>query len=73
MWSIVYNNGFFCGNGLVEAFLRSNQYPVNVGNDKGKKANFRRKCRSFVIHDDCVKFVHKPNKKDMTGEYCFIQ
>ena len=57
----------------VEAFLRTNQYPVNIGNDKGKKANFRRKCRSFVIHDDCLKFVHKPNRKDMTGEYCSIQ
>ena len=60
----------------VEAFLRSNQYPVDAGNDKGKKGNFRRKCRSFVIHDDCLKFVPKPNRRDMTaesGEYCFIR
>ena len=59
--------------GEVEAFLRSNQYPVNVGNDKGKKVNFRKKCRSFIIHDDYIKFVHKPNKKDMTDKYSFVQ
>ena len=52
----------------VEEFLKLKKYPVHVGNDKGKKANFRRKCRSFVIQDDCLKFVHKPNRKNSTGE-----
>ena len=52
----------------VEEFLRSKNYPVHVGNDKGKKANFRRKCQAFTIQDDCLKYVHKPNKKDITGE-----
>ena len=52
----------------VEEFLRSKKCPVDVGNDKGKKANFRRKCRAFLIQDDCLKFVHKPNRRDSTGE-----
>ncbi|KAK4299280.1 hypothetical protein Pmani_028422 [Petrolisthes manimaculis] len=50
----------------VEEFLRTNKYSVHVGNDKVKKANFRRKCRAFVIQNECLKFVHKPNRKDMT-------
>ncbi|KAK3865700.1 hypothetical protein Pcinc_028710 [Petrolisthes cinctipes] len=50
----------------VEEFLQTNKYPVHVRNDKGKKANFRRKCRAFVIQDECLKFVHKPNRRDMT-------
>ncbi len=52
----------------VEEYLRSKKYPVRVGNDKGNKANFRRKRRAFVIQDDCLKFVHKPNRKDITGK-----
>ncbi|KAK4316343.1 hypothetical protein Pmani_012472 [Petrolisthes manimaculis] len=50
----------------VEEFLWTNKYPVHVENDKGKKANFRRKCRAFVIQDECLKFVHKPNRRDLT-------
>ncbi|XP_076037509.1 zinc finger and BTB domain-containing protein 11-like isoform X2 [Oratosquilla oratoria] len=50
----------------VEEFLRSKKYPVHVGNNKGKKANFRRKCQAFTIQDDCLKYVHKPNRKDIT-------
>ncbi|KAK4316575.1 hypothetical protein Pmani_000913 [Petrolisthes manimaculis] len=50
----------------VEEFLWTNKYPVHVGNDKGKKANFRRKCWAFVMQDECLKFVHKPNRRYMT-------
>ncbi|XP_076061539.1 uncharacterized protein LOC143037290 [Oratosquilla oratoria] len=42
------------------------EYPVHVGNNKGKKANFRRKCQAFTIQDDCLKYVHKPNRQDIT-------
>ena len=53
---------------VVEDFLRAKMYSVHVGNDKGKKANFRRKCQAFTIQDDCLKYVHKLNNKDITGE-----
>ncbi|XP_076056266.1 zinc finger and BTB domain-containing protein 11-like [Oratosquilla oratoria] len=49
----------------VEEFLRSKKYPVHVGNNKGKKANFRRKCQAFTIQDDFLKYVHKPNRKEV--------
>ena len=52
----------------VKEFLVSDTYPEHLGNDKGKKANFRRKCRSFVIQDNCLKYIHKPNSKDLTDE-----
>ena len=52
----------------VEAYIRDKKYPVHLGKDKGKKANFRRKCQSFIIHDDVLKFVHKSNRKNPTGE-----
>ena len=33
-----------------------------------KNDNFRRRCQAFTIQDDCLKYVHKPKKKDKTGE-----
>ncbi|KAK4310549.1 hypothetical protein Pmani_017906 [Petrolisthes manimaculis] len=50
----------------VKEVLRTNKYPVHVGNDKGKTANYRRKCRAFVLQDESLKFVHKPNRRDLT-------
>lgn len=51
----------------LEEFLLSNQYPEHVGNQIGKKS-FRRKCRELATQDNCLKFVHKPNRSDITGE-----
>ena len=52
----------------VKEYLRSKKYSVLLGKDKGKKADFRRKCQAFIIHDDALKFAHKPNRKNPTGK-----
>ena len=46
--------------------------PVNVGNNKGKKVNFRRKCRSFLIHDDCIKFVLYINQTEKIWQMSIV-
>lgn len=52
----------------VEEYLRTKKFPASVGPDKGKRANFRRKRKAFVIHDNCLMFVHKPSRSDSAGE-----
>ena len=36
---------------MVEEFLRRKIYPKKIAKDKGKKANFRRTCKNFLIKD----------------------
>ena len=51
----------------VEEYLKTKIYPLHMQNDKGMKANFRRKCRSFAIQDNNLQYVHKPNRKKLNG------
>ncbi|XP_076069784.1 uncharacterized protein LOC143041661 [Oratosquilla oratoria] len=46
-----------CGQKSIQCMLETT---------REKKANFRRKCQAFTIQDDCLKYVHKPNRKDIT-------
>ena len=57
----------------VEEYLRTKKFPASVGPDKGKRANFRRKCKAFVIHDNCLMFVHKPSRSDQQVSSLFVE
>ena len=45
---------------VVEEFVRRKTYPKEIAKDKGKKANFRRSCKSFSIKDG--ELFHKNSK-----------
>ena len=46
---------------VVEEFLRRKIYPKEIAKDKGKKANFRRTCKNFLIKDE--ELFYKKSRK----------
>ena len=51
---------------VVEEFLRRKIYPKEITKDKGKKSNFRRTCKNFLIKDG--ELFYKKSRKVIFDE-----